>query len=397
MAAQQALTAEQQARRSEREAARSEREAQKVYLDSRAEQIRSETAELDAQVEELTSVLTSTLAVDDFLDFESLRQAVAAAPFQPGALGTPEPQPTLFVPPFIPPPPPENAPLSRGAGLVPGRRAKHEAEVAESERQHRDDVEAARRVWEGEKARREEAHQGDMVAWAERDGERVRRLEAARSAYEDETARHLDAIETANREVDEFKRGFEAREPQAVVEYFSLVLDNSLYPEGFYHRVDVGYIPESQTLIIEKLIPGPLIVPPVKSVKYVRSRDERTEQPRSDSDRKRIYNQILCQIALRSIHEVLEADRSEALQSVEFSGFVLGVDPASGLDSKRYIVAATAERSHFLELNLVAVDPTECVKALGGKLSAKPLEGSPVKVAHQVSELDPELVVLGEG
>jgi restriction system protein len=397
MVAAQARAAEQQARRSEREAARSEREAQKAYLDSRAEQIRAETAELDAQVEELTSVLNSTLAVDDFLDFESLKQAVAAAPFQPGALGTPEPQPTLFVPPFIPPPPPETAPLSRGAGLVPGRKAKHEAEMAESERKHRDDVEAARRAWEEEKARREQAHQHDMAAWAQRDDERVRGLEAARSAYEEESARQLDGIERANREVDEFKRGFEAREPQAVVEYFSLVLDNSLYPEGFDHRVDVGFIPETQTLVIEKLIPGSVIVPAVKSVKYVRSRDERTEQPRSDSDRKKVYNQIVCQIALRSIHEVFEADRSEALLSVEFNGFVEGVDPASGRDSKRYIVAAPADRSHFLELNLGAVDATECVKAMGGKLSPKPLDGTPVKVLHQVSDLNPELVVLGEG
>src|SRR5205823_5248343 len=66
----------------------------------------------------------ATMTVDDFIDFEALKEEPEIPPFQPGALGVAErpPERDSFMP----------APLSVVSKLVPGAKAKHERAVAEA-------------------------------------------------------------------------------------------------------------------------------------------------------------------------------------------------------------------------------------------------------------------------
>ncbi len=67
-------------------------------------------------------------------------------------------------------------------------------------------------------------------------------------------------VEEDNREIDELKAQFAAGVPDAVVTYFSLVLDASSYPETFsrHHRIASSiasraftyFVPESKQLVI---------------------------------------------------------------------------------------------------------------------------------------------------
>jgi restriction system protein len=49
------------------------------------------------------------------------------------------------------------------------------------------------------------------------------------------------AVAAHNAEIDEFECDFRASEPEAVAQFFTLVLDASAYPEGLPHRTRALY------------------------------------------------------------------------------------------------------------------------------------------------------------
>ena len=68
-------------------------------------------------------------------------------------------------------------------------------------------------------------------------------------------------------EVEAFKATFESGEPQAVVQYFALILERSHYPEGFPQAFRLAYIPESRQLVIQYQFPGFSVIPAVSEYK----------------------------------------------------------------------------------------------------------------------------------
>ena len=83
------------------------------------------------------------------------------------------------------------------------------------------------------------------------DAERRRHLAGLRAAYDQAAAESLGATQNHNASVDQFERDFLAREPEAVAEFCTLVLDSSAYPEGFAHRTRALYRPEPREVAIE--------------------------------------------------------------------------------------------------------------------------------------------------
>jgi restriction system protein len=188
---------ERQRREAERERARQERAAQKAYADMRVAEAQQLNAILSSYVEGLGGLLAATLRVDDYLDFESLKEHARIDPFDAGDLAQPEPEPSFTSP---------EAP-SGLRKLLPGAAAKHDDAA----------VEAARA-----------AHEAAVAAWREREDDRVARFAAAQSAYDEDVAATVARVEAQNAEVDAFRVGVEAGEPDAVGE----VADG--------HRIDTG-------------------------------------------------------------------------------------------------------------------------------------------------------------
>src|SRR5581483_10488404 len=78
-----------------------------------------------------------------------------------------------------------------------------------------------------------------------------------------------------------FEPQFAAGDPSAIVEYFSLVLDRSVYPEAFPKQHRMAFVPESKQLVLEYELPTvDAAVPGVKQHRYVRTRDAIEESAR---------------------------------------------------------------------------------------------------------------------
>lgn len=316
--------------------------------------------DLDKQVRELESLLTATLKRDDHIAFESLKQKPIYPPFQPGRAGIAEHVPTLTLP-----PPPAGLQL-----LMPGARKRYEETVARLRAEHEVAVQ------------RHEA------------AEKVRLAELARLRREHEAAcrRTEEDVRRQHEEIDAFQRRFEQGDPHAVASYFGMVLQASDYPEGFPQDARVAYVPESKQLVVEYQLPTLDVVPEVGSYKYVKSRDELTSSPRPASKRRALYSSVVSQVALRTLHELFEADRSHLVETIVLNGIVDTIDEGTGREVRPCILTVRTSRDLFMEIDLSKVTPEACLKHLNAAVSKSPAELAPVRPVLEFDMVDPRFV-----
>jgi restriction system protein len=124
----------------------------------------------------------------------------------------------------------------------------------------------------------------------------------------------------------------------------------------------------------------------------VKTRDETTERPRKQSEIKEIYQDIVAAVALRSIHEVLEADQQGHIDVVCFNGFVHTVDPATGQDITPHLISVRTTRERFDAIDLARIDKRVCLRNLGAQVSARATEAQPVKPVIEFAMVDPRFV-----
>jgi restriction system protein len=354
----------------ERAVASEEKERKRLYLESRTAEVEAMNEELDALVADLEGLLEATLSVDDHIDFEALKEEPELPPFQPGSLAVAKPAPHLNH--FLPPAP-------SGVGkFMPGAKAKHEQEVAR-----------ATATFEDER----EKHAAAEV-------EREAALAKAQADHEAEIARMKERIAVQHREVDAFKSRFDASEPDAVTEYFSLVLSASHYPDGFPQQYRIAFVPESKQLVVEYELPSASVVPVVRQYKYVKARDAIEESARPVTQVRTLYAQVVAQTTLRTLHELFEADRADRIETIVLNGFVNTINPATGQPVKPHLVTVRASKDTFTVLDLGQVEPLACLKGLNASVSKSPSELVPVRPILEFDMVDPRFVqesdVLGQ-
>ena len=169
-----------------------------------------------------------------------------------------------------------------------------------------------------------------------------------------------------NRKIETKKKMYLDCLPQGIIDYCELVLSNSIYPEEFPKEFTLEYKPESKIMVIDYQLPSLEVVPTIKEVKYIKSRDEYTEKHLSQTQINSIYDNILYQIALRTIYELYETDEINALDSINFNGYVKSIDRAIGKEVNACILSVHAKKEDFKEINLAMVEPKACFKKLKG-------------------------------
>jgi restriction system protein len=346
----------------ERAQASEEKEQRRVYQEARQAEVDAMNAELEAEVGELETLLHATLDVDDYLDFETLKVEADIPPFQPGSLDVPEAPPSEQS--YMP------EPLTGVGKFVPGAKTKHEAAVAEGQRRY---AEA-------------------LAAHVERERGREAELAEARARYDEDVAKMRAQALAQNAEIDDFHKRFDANDPAAVVEYFSLVLDASSYPEDFPKTHRIAFVPESKQLVVEYELPSLDAIPTDKQYRYVKARDaiENTDRPHSWV--KTMYASVVAQTTIRTLHELFEADRGAKIDTVVFNGFVNTIDPATGKPTKPHLVTVRASRDAFLALDLRNVEPLACLRGLNASVSKSPSELVPVRPILEFDMVDPRFI-----
>lgn len=198
--------------------------------------------------------------------------------------------------------------------------------------------------------------------------------------------------EQHNLSVDQLKEEYLKCENNAILEYCELVLNTSEYPESFPKNFELEYNNDNRILIVEYALPAPQHLPKLFEVKYIGSRKELKETFISDAQHSKMYDTAIYNISLRTLHELFEADKANAIDTIVFNGWVVTINKSTGKKTNNCIVSVQARKSDFIEIELANVDPKACFKSLKGISSSKLSGITPVQPIIQVNKNDKRFV-----
>lgn len=339
-------------RETTRAAKEAERDAKARYLLDRDEEVSNKNIELEDIINELNSILDSTLAIDDTVRFESLRIHDDPPVFSPPEqLLTPELEPNegYFLGTVVEP--------GSLKSLIPGAKKRYQQNLEIAKENYRDALEK----------------------WKTKEKTRVEKLHSVKSQYDSLFEAYQRKKAERNTEVDSLEAGYLAGEPDSIIAYCNMVLERSSYPEKFPQKFSLAYTNLSKQLIVEYELPGFDIIPTVEEYKYVKSTDVISEKPRKANDTKYLYQEIIASTSLRTIHEIFESDQGDHIDVVCFNGYIHTVDPATGRDIQPHLISVRTTKQKFLEIDLHRIDKRICLTNLGAQVSRHPTEAQPVK------------------
>lgn len=343
------------------------------------------TDEARKALDNIKNTLTHTLAVDDAIHWDSLKDA--------SEFNQPTPQKKTLSSPVL-------EKLSKGPfpsdlkylpkltlfeKLIPSKKeAKVEASKESFRKDHFDWEENKKRI-ELENSRLTQEYQNQLS-----------RLEAEHTAalqkWEEDKQVFLKFQAEANAAIDARREQYNQKVPEAITDYCDMVLSNSQYPDGFPKEWDLDYNPVNKILLTDYRLPAIEDLPKIKEVKYVQSRDDFSEVSLSDSELSRLYDDLIYQIALRTLHELYEADVIKACDSIVFNGWVRSIDKKTGKDITPCIISVQANRDEFLSISLDKIEPKSCFKGLKGIGSSKLHSLTPIAPILQMDRKDKRFI-----
>jgi restriction system protein len=334
----------------------------RLYIESQAAQVAMQNDELESDIIRLNNLLLEALSIDSFIDFQKLKETPNLPVFNPGQLAVmePPPSPQMYLP-------PELTGLQK---LVPRAKEKHAKETA--------------KAWD--------IYRTHAAQHAAREAVRQQNLAQAKAAFERQVAEIHLRTATQHAEIDSFQREFSDGSPFAIVNYFTIVLMASNYPDGFPQHAKLAYLPESRQLVVEYDLPSLEIVPIVGSYKYIKARDEITEVARPQTQRRALYASVIAQVTLRTLYELFKADRTGYLDTVVLNGYVDSIDKGTGRQARTCLVTVRTSRDTFTLLNLSKVEPQACLNVLNASVSKSPAELAPVRPVLEFNMVDPRFI-----
>lgn len=347
----------------------SQREAQKAEavrrLEDRQQEADNKNDAISDRLQELENILPDTLAVDDALDFDSLRVNQLPPTLKLGnALETTAPSPQLehYLADVRKP--------SKLASLMPGTKSRHKRAIEEAE----------------------DRYAADLEAWQKDETKRIEMVRSLKGRHEVELNAFNLKVSQRDAEVNSFRDLYFSADPDAVIAYNTMVLERSNYPEDFPRAFSIGYSAPSKQLVIEFELPLLEVVPQSTDFRFIKVRDVIEGKPRKAAEIKAIYQDVVASIALRTLHEVFEADQAQAIETCCFNGFIHTVDPATGRDAQPHLISVRTTKPIFTEINLARVDKATCLRNLGAAVSRHAAEAQPVKPIVEFNMMDARFI-----
>lgn len=415
-------------------------EALRYINDQKQEGIERDN-EAKAEIDILKNTLSFTLKIDDAIDWSQFKDAAKFTESPPKLELPPSPEnqtiPTAPTPEIVPlkptlavskPNPPEkNAEKYQPVfgfmdKLITSRRARkteesealfqqdHSAWVAEctnidvhaaSEEKRWEDRKksiecknaALRSDWERAVEKTKTENSG-RISWWEKSCEQIRAKHGdAMKEWEQRKEKFYEEQKEFNAAIDQKRESYMSREQEAVADYCDVVLSNSIYPDYFPKEWDMDYNAATRTLVVEYALPAPEALPTLKEVQYIQSKDDYKETHLSEKERESIYDSLLYQMALRTIHELFESDTADALDAVAFSGIVTALEKTTGHEVTACVLSVLARKEPFMHINLAGIDPKACFKSLKGVAASRLTGLAPVSPVIMLDKADRRFTV----
>jgi restriction system protein len=340
-----------------------EKAAMEAHVDAKHAEVEELNAALAAQYDDIDGLLAWTLDFDDYVDLNTLRRTVEHPPFDRTDLERSLPPP----PPMLDPPEPALVEVETPSGLF-GRKKK----LAEATAAAQGEFEAAHAAWQEEMESLPARRAAASEQYAANEAQRQQELLAEQERYQQECAAREAEVAEHNATIDTLIANLGYGTPGAVEEYVGIVAANSVYPDNFQVEHEASFDPSTAELRIRALVPAPETVPTIKAYKYTKASDDITTTALSQKAAKDRYAGAVQQVALRTLHEMFEADRRGLIKAMSLEVGTETIDPATGNPTYIPFVAVAAERKTFLGFDLSSVVPTATLEHLGAAVSKNP-------------------------
>lgn len=353
------------------ESKREVREEKEASID----EANNRTLEAITAIKVIDDLLIHTLSIDDTIDWESLKRREGFSEKQP-TKPTPETKRTY------PEMPVKEQPKFNIIDMI--FKSKKEKKIQEYENKYNAKI----ADWENSKKNMDE-----LNSQAEqRDNEKLKKWTDDCIKWEERKSTFLKEQLTYNSNVDELKKSYFSLDPDSVLEYCGMVLENSQYPDSFPKSYEYEYNSETKILIIEYQLPAVECLPTVKEVKYIASKKELKETFIPESQLVKMFDDSIYKITLRTIHELFEADKANALEAISFNGWVRAINKATGNEENNCILSIQVKKNEFMTIDLSNVEPKTCFKSLKGVASSKLSSLTPIQPILQLSKVDKRFV-----
>lgn len=345
--------------------AKAAHEARIMEMEAEVERLNAELAEMYQAID---TILAATLQVDDYLDLTTLRTIAEHPPFDRADLEIPVPPPNPIPEParpaFASPPTPAGL-----TGILGGKK-RYERAVAKASLAYQN----ALLEWRSAVKQAESARQTAALQHADNEAKRVAELEMEQERYRTECATREMEVAEQNTAIDALITNLAYGTVEAVEEYVSLIFSRSVYPIQFPVEHDFEFDPATAELRLRVLVPSPDSVPTTSAYKYKKSTDEITPGELTKKACRDRYMGAIMQAALRSLHEVFEADQRGIIKTISLEVGTETIDPATGREAFVLFVAVGAERDSFLDLELENIVPAATLSHLGAAVSKNPYD-----------------------
>jgi len=205
--------------------------------------------------------------------------------------------------------------------------------------------------------------------------------------YEESHRQSIDAMKS-------LRRDYLTEKPFIIAAYASEVIDrNHGHNINLYDTEnEASYIKETETIVVDCLLPAPEDMPYIKEFRYIKSKDEVREINLSQKEKNALYDRVIYQTCLSDIYQVFTTDTIGRVNSIIYNAWVSSIDKATGIPRKTCILSLQTNKQQFMEISLHQVDPKECFRHLGGIGSSQLYSITPIAPIMRVNTEDSRFI-----
>jgi restriction system protein len=165
-----------------------------------------------------------------------------------------------------------------------------------------------------------------------------------------------------------------------VAKAITRVLMNSELPAEFPDAIDIRFNQRDCLLQVIRELPLFDEMPTEDCYRLIKKDRTLKEKLLTEAARKRLYDKVFYQMALRTAHEIFQGDYAKKVLTVDLRCVFEGFDPATGHPCRLVLGQLYVSRDRINKLKLDKVDPEVCFKELGGKTNGRPSNLKPIEV-----------------
>lgn len=232
----------------------------------------------------------------------------------------------------------------------------------------------------------------DLKDWKEKKNKIELENDKRKDNYIELTEKENNRIENTEKEIEELRNNYLAGNKDTLEKLIPYFIGKWRTPMEDKEEIECELNPETGLFFINYILPSFENSLDVKEIKYIKSKNIFTEVRFSNSERKRLYNEMIYKITLRIIYQIFKLHDKDIIKTVIFNGYVKTIDKSTGHKIIPCIVSISANKDEFLSLNLLDVDPKECFRRLKGISAPELSNTTPVAPIMKMNKEDKRFV-----